>query len=78
SNTSGLPLHSLAEGRSAAFKKNFLVTHFFNPVRYLKLVEVVSSPETDPQTVKNIASFLEDRLGKGVVYAKDTPNFIAN
>jgi 3-hydroxyacyl-CoA dehydrogenase len=78
SNTSGLPLHSMAEGRSAQFKKNFIVTHFFNPVRYLKLVEIVSSPNTDPQVVKTMADFLEDVLGKGVVYAKDTPNFIAN
>src|SRR5262245_24176345 len=78
SNTSGLPLHSLVEGRSALFKKNFLVTHFFNPVRYLKLVEVVSSKETDPQVVRTMSDFLEDVLGKGVVTAKDTPNFIAN
>ncbi|MFO1464103.1 MAG: 3-hydroxyacyl-CoA dehydrogenase NAD-binding domain-containing protein [bacterium] len=78
SNTSGLPLHSMAEGRSETFKKNFIVTHFFNPVRYLKLVEIVSSSATDPAVVKDMANFLEDRLGKGVVYAKDTPNFIAN
>jgi 3-hydroxyacyl-CoA dehydrogenase len=78
SNTSGLRLNSLVEGRGAQFKKNFLVTHFFNPVRYLKLVEIVSSPETDPEVVKTMAAFLEDKLGKGVVYAKDTPNFIAN
>jgi 3-hydroxyacyl-CoA dehydrogenase len=78
SNTSGLPLHSLVEGRSNQFKKNFLITHFFNPVRYLKLVEIVSSKETDPEVVKMMANFLEDTLGKGVVYAKDTPSFIAN
>lgn len=78
SNTSGLPLHDMAEGRGAQFKKNFIVTHFFNPVRYLKLVEIVSSSETDPKVVSDMAAFLEDRLGKGVVYAKDTPNFIAN
>jgi len=78
SNTSGLPLHSLVEGRSAQFKKNFLITHFFNPVRYLKLVEVVSSKDTDPNVLKTMINFLEDVLGKGVVYAKDTPNFIAN
>jgi len=78
SNTSGLPLHSLVEGRSDQFKKNFLVTHFFNPVRYLKLVEVVSAKDTDPEALKTMVSFLSDRLGKGVVYAKDTPNFIAN
>lgn len=78
SNTSGLPLHDMAAGRSAKFKKNFIVTHFFNPVRYLKLVEVVSSSETDPKVVQDMADFLEHRLGKGVVYAKDTPNFVAN
>lgn len=78
SNTSGLPLHDMSESRSAKFKKNFIVTHFFNPVRYLKLVEVVSSKDTDPKVVSGMAAFLEDRLGKGVVYAKDTPNFIAN
>ncbi len=78
SNTSGLPLKAMSEGRGANFKKNFLVTHFFNPVRYLKLVEIVSCSETDAQVVEHMARFLEDRLGKGVVYAKDTPNFIAN
>ncbi len=78
SNTSGLPLHSLVEGRTEQFKKNFLITHFFNPVRYLKLVEVVSSKETDPQVLEEMVHFLEENLGKGVVYAKDTPNFIAN
>ncbi len=78
SNTSGLPLRAIAEGRSEKFRKNFLLTHFFNPVRYMKLVEIISSPDTDPQVVKNMANFLEDVLGKGVVYAKDTPNFIAN
>jgi len=78
SNTSGLPLKAMSEGRSEAFKKNFIVTHFFNPVRYLKLVEVVSSSETDPKVVKDMADFLEDGLGKGVVDAKDTPNFVAN
>ncbi len=78
SNTSGLALHLMSEGRSAQFKKNFIVTHFFNPVRYLKLVEIVSSSETDSQVVKGMADFLENTLGKGVVYAKDTPNFIAN
>jgi len=78
SNTSGIPLHAMAEGRSEKFRKNFVLTHFFNPVRYMKLVELVSSKETDPAVVKTMANFLEDVLGKGVVYAKDTPNFIAN
>lgn len=78
SNTSGLPLKSMAEGRGTAFHKNFIVTHFFNPVRYMKLVEIVSSDETDSKIVSGMADFLENILGKGVVYAKDTPNFIAN
>lgn len=78
SNTSGLPLQSMAEGRSEDFRKNFIVTHFFNPVRYMKLVEVVSSDETSSDTLNGMVDFLEHTLGKGVVYAKDTPNFIAN
>lgn len=78
SNTSGLPLKSMAEGRGAEFRKNFIVTHFFNPVRYMKLVELVSEAETDAKIVSFMADFLENTLGKGVVYAKDTPNFIAN
>ncbi len=78
SNTSGIPLKAMAEGRGADFRKNFIITHFFNPVRYMKLVEVVSSDETNSDTLKTAVSFLENTLGKGVVYAKDTPNFIAN
>lgn len=78
SNTSGIRLAELIKGRSDAFVKNFLITHFFNPVRYMKLVEVVSGPQTDPKRVEVMADFLENKLGKGVVYAKDTPSFIAN
>lgn len=78
SNTSGLPLADMSAGRSAEFKKNFLVTHFFNPVRYMNLVEIISSPETSAECVDAVSSFLEKDLGKGVVTAKDTPNFIAN
>ena len=78
SNTSGLPIKGMVEGRSAAFKKNFLVTHFFNPVRYMHLLELVAGEETDPQIVKEIADFGIFRLGKGIVYGKDTPNFVAN
>lgn len=78
SNTSGIPLAAMAEGRSPNFRKNFFITHFFNPVRYMKLVEIVSGPETDPAKVSEMADFLENVLGKGVVYAKDTPCFIAN
>ncbi len=78
SNTSGLPITGMTEGRSASFKKNFLVTHFFNPVRYMHLLELVPGKETDPATVKEIADFGTFRLGKGIVYGKDTPNFVAN
>ena len=78
SNTSGLPLKSMSSVCSSAFKKNFIVTHFFNPVRYMKLVEVVSGPDNDPKVVAEMSDFLENILGKGVVTAKDTPNFIAN
>lgn len=78
SNTSGIRLAELIKERSEQFKKNFLITHFFNPVRYMKLLEIVSGPQTDPAQVKVMAEFMENKLGKGVVYAKDTPSFIAN
>lgn len=78
SNTSGLPLSQLTEGRSDTFKKNFLITHFFNPVRYMKLLEIVDGPETSPEVTQLMAHFMEETLGKGVVYAKDTPNFVGN
>ncbi len=78
SNTSGLRIHDMVEGRSERFKKSFLVMHFFNPVRYMKLLEIVAGPETDPQTVKRITRFGEDALGKGIVVGKDTPNFVGN
>lgn len=78
SNTSGLRIDDMTKGRSEAFKKNFLVMHFFNPVRYMKLLELVAGPETEPATVKRIQRFGEDVLGKGVVFGKDTPNFVGN
>lgn len=78
SNTSGLPIHQITEGRSAAFKKRFLGTHFFNPPRYLKLLEVIPTPETDADILERIKWFGRVHLGKSVVVAKDTPNFIAN
>jgi 3-hydroxyacyl-CoA dehydrogenase len=77
-NTSGIPVASIAEGRSEGFRRHFLGTHFFNPPRYLKLVEVIPTPDTLPGVVEFVSHFLEYRLGKGVVLAKDTPNFIAN
>ncbi|KIL42666.1 3-hydroxyacyl-CoA dehydrogenase [Jeotgalibacillus soli] len=78
SNTSGISINAMVEGRSDDFKKHFLGTHFFNPPRYLKLLEIIPTPDTDPSVVDFMKSFGEDTLGKGVVLAKDTPNFIAN
>lgn len=78
SNTSGLPLSQMTEGRSEQFCSNFLVTHFFNPVRYMKLLEIVTGPKTNPEVLETVAQFMEETLGKGVVYAKDTPNFVGN
>src|SRR3712207_6164005 len=78
SNTSGIPLHLLAEGRSQGFKQRFLGTHFFNPPRYLKLLEIIPTEETDPEVVESMRDFGERVLGKGGVIAKDTPNFIGN
>ena len=78
SNTSGIPIRAMSEGRSDDFRAHFLGTHFFNPPRYLKLLEVIPTGETDPEVVRIIADFCDRRLGKGIVIAKDTPNFIAN
>ncbi len=78
SNTSGMSIKGMTEGRSASFKRQFCVTHFFNPVRYMKLLEIVAGEQTDPSVVSRIARFGEEILGKGVVYGKDTTNFIAN
>ena len=78
SNTSGMSIVGMTQGRGADFKKNFLVTHFFNPVRYMKLLELVAGAETDPEVLKTLHRFGEEVLGKGIVYGKDTTNFIAN
>lgn len=78
SNTSGISIEAMIEGRSEDFKKHFLGTHFFNPPRYLKLLEIIPNKETDPNVLEFMKKFAEDVLGKGVVVAKDTPNFIAN
>jgi 3-hydroxyacyl-CoA dehydrogenase len=78
SNTSGLPLASVAEGRSDDFRRRFLGTHFFNPPRYLKLVELIPTADTDPEVLERMRAFVERVLGKGAVVARDTPNFIAN
>ncbi len=77
-NTSGIPVASIAEGLSESFRQHFLGTHFFNPPRYLKLVEIIPTAETLPEVVSVISRFVETRLGKGPVLAKDTPNFIGN
>ncbi|WP_084782099.1 3-hydroxyacyl-CoA dehydrogenase/enoyl-CoA hydratase family protein [Bacillus niameyensis] len=78
SNTSGISVESMAEGRSENFQKHFLGTHFFNPPRYLKLLEIIPTTKTEPKVLSFMKKFGEDILGKGVVIAKDTPNFIAN
>jgi 3-hydroxyacyl-CoA dehydrogenase len=77
-NTSGIPVSAIAEGRSEGFKKHFLGTHFFNPPRYLKLLEIIPTQHTDQKVVDFFSWFGEYRLGKGVVLCKDTPNFIGN
>jgi len=78
SNTSGLRIADMLQGRGDAFRKNFLVMHFFNPVRYMKLLELVAGEETDPATVDRMRVFGTDQLGKGIVVGKDTPNFVGN
>lgn len=77
-NTSGIPLQQIAEGFSSSFRRRFLGTHFFNPPRYLHLLEVIPGPETDPALIEFVSAFGDRRLGKGVVPCKDTPNFIGN
>ena len=78
SNTSGLPAHQLVEGRSAEFRHHFLITHFFNPVRYMRLLEIVPNVDSDPSLLRFMQQFATEVLSKGVVICKDTPNFIAN
>ncbi|MCM3529280.1 3-hydroxyacyl-CoA dehydrogenase/enoyl-CoA hydratase family protein [Cytobacillus oceanisediminis] len=78
SNTSGISVEAMSEGRSEDFQKHFLGTHFFNPPRYLKLLEVIPTKNTSSEVLSFMKQFGEDVLGKGVVEAKDTPNFIAN
>src|ERR1700694_1921578 len=77
-NTSGLPVHLIAEGTGEEFQQHWAGTHFFNPPRYLKLVEVIPGPKTSSEVIEALSEFCDRRLGKGVVIAKDTPNFIAN
>ncbi len=78
SNTSGLSIKGMLQGRGASFRKRFLVTHFFNPVRYMNLLELIAGEETDPAVLDRMARFGEEVLGKGIVFGKDSTNFIAN
>ncbi len=78
SNTSGIPIHLMAEGRSEDFRKHFCGTHFFNPPRYLRLLEIIPTPETDPAIIDFLLAFGDRFLGKTTVLCKDTPAFIAN
>ena len=78
SNTSGIPLKAMSEGLSSEFRQHFLGTHFFNPVRYMKLLEIIAGEETLPEIVEFMADYGERILGKGIVWAKDTPNFVGN
>src|SRR5260370_4992782 len=77
-NTSGLPIHQIAQGLDQDFQQHWAGTHFFNPPRYMKLVELIPGPATFSEVLETLADFCDRRLGKGVVRAKDTPNFIAN
>ena len=77
-NTSGIPIHIISAGCSKAFRGRFLGTHFFNPPRYLRLLELIPGQETDPAIVADMKAFAEKRLGKGVVIARDVPNFVGN
>ena len=78
SNTSGIPIHMMAEGRSDDFKKHFCGTHFFNPPRYLRLLEIIPTPFTDPAVIDFLMHYGDLYLGKTTVLCKDTPAFIAN
>ncbi|MFW6080709.1 MAG: 3-hydroxyacyl-CoA dehydrogenase family protein, partial [Desulfosalsimonas sp.] len=78
SNTSGIPLKDMSQELSDDMKKHFLGTHFFNPVRYMHLLEIIPGPETKKDVLQFMADFCEKYLGKGIVWAKDTPNFIGN
>ena len=77
-NTSGLPVAKIAEGFSDDFRRSWFGTHFFNPPRYMRLLELIPTPEADPALIEAVEHFCDVQLGKGVVYAKDTPNFIGN
>src|SRR6202165_33368 len=77
-NTSGLPVGKIAEGFSDDFRRSWFGTHFFNPPRYMRLLEIIPTPDTDRAAIDAVAHFCDVHLGKGIVLAKDTPNFIGN
>ena len=77
-NTSGLPVAKIVEGFPDDFRRSWFGTHFFNPPRYMRLLEIIPTADADPAAMDTIARFCDLHMGKGVVYAKDTPNFIAN
>ena len=77
-NTSGIPVHAIAEGRSDDFRRHWMGTHFFNPPRYLHLLEIIPTEETSRAVIDEVSAFADHHFGKGVVIAKDTPNFIGN
>ena len=77
-NTSGLPVATIAEGFSEGFRRSWFGTHFFNPPRYMRLLELIPTPDADPALIEAVSHFCDAQLGKGVVLAKDTPNFIGN
>lgn len=78
SNTSTIPLHDLIKGQSEAFKKDFVITHFFNPPRYMQLMELITSEYNSPETVAEVTKFMDEKMGKGVIACNDTPGFIGN
>src|SRR5271168_871074 len=77
-NTSGLPIAKIVEGFPDDFRRYWFGTHFFNPPRYMRLLELIPTPDADPELIKAVTHFCDQQLGKGVVLAKDTPNFIGN
>src|ERR1700735_2122145 len=78
SNTSGLPIHKIVEGMPMELRRHWFGTHFFNPPRYMRLLEIIPTPDADPAAIETVSHFCDVRMGKGIVVAKDTPNFIAN
>src|SRR3990172_9266428 len=78
SNTSTIPLHDLIKDQSEALKKDFVITHFFNPPRYMPLLELITSEHNSPETIAELTLFMDEKMGKGVIPCNDTPGFIGN